>query len=107
MQIYKAPLNDYKFLLNNFLELSNTNFPILDTDFEISDLEMVLEEAAKICEETLLPLNQVGDNEGCIFDNGKVTAQMVLKRRIKILGKMDGKELKLMKSMVVKTFLTL
>ena len=86
MQIYKAPLNDYKFLLNNFLELSNTNFPILDTDFEISDLEMVLEEAAKICEETLLPLNQVGDNEGCIFDNGKVTAPDGFKEAYKNFG---------------------
>ena len=72
MQIYKAPLNDIKFLLNNFLELSNHQYILSNSDLEISDLEMVIDEAAKICEETLLPLNQSGDLEGCSFDKGKV-----------------------------------
>ena len=67
MQIYKAPINDFHFLLNDFLNFSNS-------DYEISDLQMVIEEAAKICEETLLPLNQTGDLEGCVFDNGSVKA---------------------------------
>ena len=72
MQIYKAPLNDIKFLLNNFLDLSNHQYILSNSDLEISDLEMVIDEAAKICEETLLPLNQSGDLEGCSFDKGKV-----------------------------------
>jgi alkylation response protein AidB-like acyl-CoA dehydrogenase len=67
MQIYKAPINDFHFLINDFLNFSNS-------DYEISDLQMVIEEAAKICEETLLPLNQTGDLEGCVFDNGSVKA---------------------------------
>ena len=33
---------------------------------------MILEEAAKLCENTLLPLNQSGDEEGCILKDGHV-----------------------------------
>ena len=65
MQIYKAPLNDYKFLIKNILDFSNY-------EYELSDLLMVIEEAAKISEEILLPINQSGDLEGCSFDKGIV-----------------------------------
>jgi len=83
MQIYKAPLNDIKFLLNNFLDLSNHQYILSNSDLEISDLEMVIDEAAKICEETLLPLNQSGDLEGCNFDRGKVTTPKGFKEAYK------------------------
>ena len=83
MQIYKAPLNDIKFLLNNFLDLSNHQYILSNSDLEISDLEMVIDEAAKICEETLLPLNQSGDLEGCSFDKGKVTTPKGFKEAYK------------------------
>ena len=83
MQIYKAPLNDIKFLLRDFLNLSDQNSNISNSSFEISDLEMVIEEAAKICEETLLPLNQSGDIEGCNFNNGKVTVPKGFKEAYK------------------------
>jgi len=36
-------------------------------------VEAIFEEAAKFCENELEPLNKVGDEEGCTFDNGKVT----------------------------------
>ena len=72
MQIYKAPLNDIKFLIKDFLKLSKEDPIIAKKDLEITDIELVIEEAAKICEETLLPLNQVGDQEGCKFDKGNV-----------------------------------
>ena len=68
MQIYKAPLNDIKFLINDFLKISKEDPIIANKDLEVNDLELVIEEAAKICEETLLPLNQIGDQEGCKFD---------------------------------------
>jgi len=83
MQIYKAPLNDIKFLLNNFLDLSNHQYILSNSDLAISDLEMVIDEAAKICEETLLPLNQSGDLEGCSFDKGKVTTPKGFKEAYK------------------------
>jgi len=83
MQIYKAPLNDIKFLLNNFLELPINKSILSNSDLDISDLEMVIDEAAKICEETLLPLNQSGDLEGCSFDKGKVTTPKGFKEAYK------------------------
>src|SRR5262249_37411796 len=35
-------------------------------------ISTVLEEAGKFCEEVLQPLNQVGDLEGCTYENGVV-----------------------------------
>ena len=86
MQIYKAPLNDIKFILNDLLDLNNNKFLLGDSEFEISDLEIVIEEAAKICEESLLPLNQSGDLEGCVFKDGKVTTPKGFKEAYKIFG---------------------
>ena len=84
MQIYKAPLNDIKFLINDFLKLSKEDPIIAKRDLEINDLELVIEEAAKICEETLLPLNQVGDQEGCKFDKGNVYTPQGFKEAYKL-----------------------
>ena len=36
-------------------------------------VDAVLEEAAKICQNELFPLNRTGDEEGCKWNNGKVT----------------------------------
>ena len=44
---------------------------------------LIIEEAAKLCEETLLPLNQSGDSEGCSFNNGVVTAPKGFKEAYK------------------------
>ena len=93
MQVYKTPIREYKFLLEDFLQLNNNKI-LTDRSLEIDDLLMILEEASKMCEETLLPLNTVGDNEGCIFDNGKVIAPKGLKKLIKFFQKMVGRELK-------------
>ena len=87
MQIYKPPLNDIKFLLRDFLDLSNNRYILSNSDLEVSELEMVIDEAAKICEETLLPLNQSGDLEGCIFNKGKVTTPKGFKEAYKNFSK--------------------
>ena len=72
MQVYKAPLKDYKFLIKDFLNSSTTDLILNNSDIDQSDLEMILDEAAKFCEEELLPINQSSDSEGCIFNKGKV-----------------------------------
>ena len=84
MQIYKAPLNDIKFLINDFLKISKEDPIIANKDLEVNDLELVIEEAAKICEETLLPLNQIGDQEGCKFDKGNVYTPQGFKEAYKL-----------------------
>ena len=85
MQVYKTPIREYKFLLEDFLNLNNNKI-LTDRSLEIDDLLMILEEASKMCEETLLPLNTVGDNEGCIFDNGKVIAPKGFKEAYKVFS---------------------
>ena len=64
MQIYKTPLREFKFLIEDFLNLKESQ-TLKKLDLETSDLMLIIEEAAKLCEETLLPLNQSGDSEGC------------------------------------------
>ena len=73
MQFYKAPLKDYKFLIKDFLNSGSAESVLKNSDIELEDLDMILDEAAKLCEETLLPINQSGDTEGCSFEKGKVT----------------------------------
>jgi alkylation response protein AidB-like acyl-CoA dehydrogenase len=72
MPSYKAPLEDYHFLLFDLFRLQDhkdlPGFENLDEDLVMS----ALEGGAKICEEVLQPLNQVGDEHGCTFENGIV-----------------------------------
>ena len=85
MQVYKTPLREYKFLLEDFLKLKDNKI-LTNRSLEIGDLIMILEEASKMCEETLLPLNVIGDHEGCVFDNGKVIAPKGFKEAYKVFS---------------------
>ncbi len=74
MPIYKAPVRDTKFVLNEVLNIEQyaalPGFSELTPDL----LSAVLEEGAKLVEEVLQPLNQVGDEVGCTRnDDGSVT----------------------------------
>ena len=73
MPSYKAPLREYNFLLYELLGIQQySNLPGFSEASE--DLvRAILEEAAKLTEEVLQPLNQVGDREGCKLENGVVT----------------------------------
>ncbi|MBV9346867.1 MAG: acyl-CoA dehydrogenase C-terminal domain-containing protein [Pseudolabrys sp.] len=65
MPIYKAPVEDALFLLNDVFKLERYgNLPGF-ADASPDVVEAVLSEAAKLAEETLTPLNRVGDKEGC------------------------------------------
>ena len=71
MTIYTAPLKDMQFILQDVLEVSTQDIPgfaDLDRDFTGA----VLEEAGKLASEVLLPLNAVGDRQGCTLENGVV-----------------------------------
>ena len=72
MQVYKAPIKDYQFLIKDFLDSGSLDSVFKNSDLNIDDLSMILDEAAKLCEETLLPINQLGDMEGCSFNQGNV-----------------------------------
>ena len=75
MPTYKAPVEDVLFVLNDVFEIERYhNLPGF-ADANAETLAAILEEGAKICEELLAPLNQVGDREGCRrHPDGTVTA---------------------------------
>ncbi len=72
MPTYKAPVEDLKFVLHDLLRVGeDTSIPALQRATpEVVDA--VLVEAAKFIEEVVAPLNQVGDIEGCRFEDGEV-----------------------------------
>ncbi len=73
MPNYTPPLRDMLFLYNEVLHgkylQSLPGFEEVDAE----TVEAILEEAGKFCVHELLPLNRNGDEEGCHWDDGKVT----------------------------------
>jgi alkylation response protein AidB-like acyl-CoA dehydrogenase len=69
---YKAPIADLKFVLHDLLELGSdaSVAPFERATPEVTDA--VLGEAAKLIEEVVAPINQIGDSEGCRFEDGSV-----------------------------------
>jgi hypothetical protein len=75
MTSYRAPLKDFAFVLNDYLGLGGYgNLPGF-AEAAPDLVAVILAEAARIAEEILLPLNQVGDREGCIYDPAKKTVK--------------------------------
>lgn len=72
---YQPPLRDMQFVLHELLDVEN-NLAQMPAHTETSRelIDQILEEGGKFCAEVLFPLNQVGDREGCRFDQGVVTA---------------------------------
>lgn len=85
MPSYKAPLREYNFLLYELLGIQQySNLPGF-SDASEDLVRAILEEAAKLTEEVLQPLNQVGDREGCTLENGVVTTPTGFKDAYKTL----------------------
>jgi alkylation response protein AidB-like acyl-CoA dehydrogenase len=82
--IYRAPVDDVAFLLDDVFQVGRyDNLPGF-SDASPDVRAAVLGEAAKFCEETLAPLNRVGDVEGCIrHDDGSVTTPQGFKQAFK------------------------
>jgi alkylation response protein AidB-like acyl-CoA dehydrogenase len=72
MPSYKAPLGEYRFILTEVLDGEELSRLPGFEDATPDVIASVLEEAAKFCEQVLHPLNQSGDAEGCLFENGVV-----------------------------------
>ena len=71
---YKVPLKDMAFVANEVLDMPAhyakfARGKTVDQD----TLDAIFSEAAKFCENELEPLNKIGDEVGCKFENGEVT----------------------------------
>jgi len=78
MPQYKAPLRDIKFLMHELLQapqqLAAMPFYAGNDTADADLLNQVLDEAARFVEAELVPLNRVGDEEGCTrHEDGSVT----------------------------------
>ncbi|MCV6627454.1 MAG: acyl-CoA dehydrogenase N-terminal domain-containing protein, partial [Cellvibrionaceae bacterium] len=74
MAEYKAPMRDMQFVLNELLDYPG-HYQSLPACQEATPdvVGAILEESAKFCENVLAPLNKVGDQEGCKWEDGVVT----------------------------------
>ncbi|MGH1483235.1 MAG: acyl-CoA dehydrogenase C-terminal domain-containing protein [Geminicoccales bacterium] len=72
MTEYAAPQRDMQFILHELLNVEQltklTGYEEATTDV----IDAIIEESAKVAEEVLFPLNQPGDQQGCVFENGVV-----------------------------------
>ena len=75
MPQYKAPLRDMQFVLHELLhaEQHYAKLPAFQDTVSRELIDQYLEAAADFCENELSPLNQVGDREGCTWNDGVVT----------------------------------
>jgi acyl-CoA dehydrogenase len=65
MPVYKAPVEEVTFLLSEVFHLARYNNLPGFADATPDVVEAVLSEAARFSEAVLMPLNRVGDREGC------------------------------------------
>ncbi|GBR07611.1 acyl-CoA dehydrogenase C-terminal domain-containing protein [Acetobacter oeni] len=72
MQTYTPPLRDMKFVLTELHDFTRITKLEAFSEIDAETMETVLEEAGKFVSEVLLPLNVVGDREGCHLENGVV-----------------------------------
>lgn len=73
MPDYQAPLRDLRFVMDEMLGYPE-HYERLPNGEEASPdvVSAILEEGARFAREVLLPLNQTGDQEGCLLEGGEV-----------------------------------
>ncbi len=72
MPVYTPPIDDIKFLMNEVLNADDLSKLPGYEEFSEDLGDQIIEEGGKICEEIFFPLNQSGDEEGCILKDGEV-----------------------------------
>lgn len=74
MPEYKAPQRDMQFVLNEVLEIDKHYQSLPGCEEASADMvAAIMEEGAKFSERVLSPLNRIGDQQGCQFNDGEVT----------------------------------
>ncbi|GGP42263.1 acyl-CoA dehydrogenase [Shewanella algicola] len=73
MPEYKAPIRDVKFVMQELLECEAHYQHLGYQDASLDMVDAIIGEAAKLTEEVVAPLNQIGDQQGCTWKDGVVT----------------------------------
>jgi alkylation response protein AidB-like acyl-CoA dehydrogenase len=74
MAVYQAPLRFMRFLLHDVFQVEQRLAEASAyEDFNRELMDAILEEAANFATQVLLPINASGDQEGCQWQDGKVT----------------------------------
>ncbi len=69
---YRAPLDDYRFLLDQVVGFDRVSATPMFAEAGPDMVEAILGEAARLCENTLAPLNRAGDLHPARLENGVV-----------------------------------
>ena len=69
---YRAPVTDFRFLLAHIVNFDQIAAAPLFADATADTVDAILTEAAKLCENTLAPLNRAGDKHPARLENGIV-----------------------------------
>ena len=73
MPVYKAPQRDMMFLMNELLDFPGHYQKLSNGGDATPDMvEAIVGEMARLCENTIAPLYQSGDEEGCRLEDGQV-----------------------------------
>ena len=73
MSEIKIPLRDMRFAMREMLNWDQHYASLGYEDASPDVVDAILEEGAKFCENILAPINQVGDQQGCTWNDGEVT----------------------------------
>ncbi|MFC1520317.1 acyl-CoA dehydrogenase C-terminal domain-containing protein [Pseudomonadota bacterium] len=73
MPDYKAPIRDFKFVMQELLGCESHYQGLGYEDASIDMIDAIIAEAAKLTEQVVAPLNQIGDQQGCTWTDGNVT----------------------------------
>ena len=84
---YQAPEADAQFLLFDLFEVDQAwqNIPAF-ADFSRDLIEAVITEGAKVTSEVVAPTNQIGDEQGCQWQDGEVTTPAAFKPAFEALA---------------------
>jgi len=69
MPHYTPPLRDMKFVLHELIQVVDhlKTLP-RHADIDAATIDAILEEGGKFAAEVLAPINQSGDEQGCVLD---------------------------------------
>ena len=85
MAQYIADKRDVDFVLHEQLQVEDLSKTELFADFNKKTVDMIVKEARNLAIKEILPTREPGDQEGCQFDNGKVTVPKSFHKAFELL----------------------